>query len=97
LDIKGVETAGAIEVGLVVSVLPKGQEQYVAYTTSSKKAANGVTAVQAAYDSGGTFQKVAAGEYVYTFHTKAPTGFDASATHTIGIYAERDLSGPPTI
>ncbi len=95
LDKTGVQTAGTIEVGLVVAVLPKGQEQYTPYTTSVKNAPNGVSAVQAAYDSGGTFQEISSGEYVYTFATKAPAGFDAGATHTIGIYAERDLSGPP--
>ena len=95
LDMTGVQTAGSIEVGLVIAVLPKGQEQYVAYTTSTKTAPNGVSAVQAAYDQGGTFNEINPGEYVYTFATKAPAGFDASATHTIGVYAERDLSGPP--
>lgn len=51
-----------------------------------------MTAVQAAYDKGGTFTPGVAGQYTYTFATKAPAGFDATATHTIGIYAERDLS-----
>ena len=32
------------------------------------------------------------GEYVYTFATKAPAGFNAGATHSIGVYATRDLA-----
>jgi len=91
LDIDGVQTMGTLEVGLVAAVLPAGKSQYVAYTTSPKTA-NGQTAVQAAYDKGGTFQPGDPGVYTYTFGTKAPQGFDRSATHSIGIYAERDLT-----
>jgi OmcA/MtrC family decaheme c-type cytochrome len=32
------------------------------------------------------------GQYQYVFHTKAPAGFDTTATHTIGIYASRVLT-----
>jgi OmcA/MtrC family decaheme c-type cytochrome len=32
------------------------------------------------------------GQYQYTFHTTAPAGFDATATHTIGIYGSRTLT-----
>ena len=32
------------------------------------------------------------GVYKYTFATKAPTGFDAAATHTIGAYGSRNLT-----
>lgn len=92
LDINGVNTLGVLEVGLVAAVLPAGQHEYLAYTTSVKTTATGQKTVQAGYDSGGKFQQVNPGEYTYTFATKAPAGFDASATHTIGIYAERDLT-----
>jgi OmcA/MtrC family decaheme c-type cytochrome len=34
---------------------------------------------------------LAEGRYRYVFGTKAPSGFDASATHTIGIYGSRNL------
>ncbi len=52
----------------------------------------GVTAIQASSDSGGTYEKVADGEYMYTFATRAPLNFDRGATHTIGVYARRDLT-----
>jgi OmcA/MtrC family decaheme c-type cytochrome len=35
---------------------------------------------------------VGAGQYQYTFHTLAPSGFDVTATHTIGVYGTRDLT-----
>ena len=52
----------------------------------------GATADQASTDSGGTFTKTADGEYDYTFKTKAPAGFDATATHSVGCQASRSLS-----
>jgi OmcA/MtrC family decaheme c-type cytochrome len=60
-----------------------------------KERVGGVTGAnveQATTDSNLVFQKVAVGEYDYTFSTKAPAGFDKTATHTIGAYARRDLS-----
>ena len=47
---------------------------------------------QAAADSGGTYARLADGQYRYTFATKAPSGFPATVTHTIGIYGNRNLS-----
>jgi len=35
---------------------------------------------------------VGQGQYQYVFNTKAPAGFDVTATHTIGIYGSRDLT-----
>ena len=32
------------------------------------------------------------GDYTYTFKTKAPATFDATATHSIGVSAQRNLS-----
>src|SRR5262249_11511201 len=32
------------------------------------------------------------GDYTYVFKTRAPSGFDPTATHTIGVYGSRDLS-----
>ena len=47
---------------------------------------------QAGTDSGGTWKTNADGDYTYTFATKAPANFDATATHAIGVSAQRDLS-----
>ena len=93
LDQSGITTPGTIAPSFLAAYIPKGQAQYTSYITRTATAATGgATATQAAADSGGTTQTVALGEYVYTFHTKAPTGFDPTATHRIGIYGSRNLT-----
>ena len=93
LDRDGVFTPGPVSLSLVAAVLPKAERVYTAYTTRVRvAAATGRQATQAAADTGGTFTKVEDGLYKYTFRTKAPAGFDRTATHTIGVYASRNLS-----
>lgn len=93
LEMDGVTTPGPITARLVAAYIPKGQTQYVAYTTRVQTSPiTRVSATQANYDVGGTFTRVGDGEYVYTFATKAPANFDRSATHTIGIWAARNLA-----
>src|SRR6185312_12896046 len=41
---------------------------------------------------GGVLTTVTTGEYNYTFKTKAPTGWDPTATHRIAIYGSRNLT-----
>jgi hypothetical protein len=86
-------TPGPINLSFLAAYIPKRQLQYTSYITRTATAATGgATATQAAADSGGASQTVALGEYVYTFHTKAPSGFDPTATHRIGIYGSRNLT-----
>ncbi len=96
LDKDGLQTPGAISngsPGMIAAYIPKGKTQYVAYTTRPQTSPiTNKTAVQARNDTGGVWQQVADGEYVYTFATKAPAGFDKTATHTIGVYGNRNLS-----
>jgi OmcA/MtrC family decaheme c-type cytochrome len=93
LDTAGIQTPGTISNSFLAAYIPKGQAQYVSYTTRIATAATGgATATQAGADSGGTTQTVAVGEYIYTFKTKATTGFDATATHRVGIYGSRNLT-----
>ncbi|MBZ5603239.1 MAG: OmcA/MtrC family decaheme c-type cytochrome [Acidobacteriia bacterium] len=93
LDRLGVTTPGAVSISLIAATIPKSQEQYTAYTTRSQKSPiTGNTAIQAGADSGGTFTPNSDGTYTYTFKTKAPSGWDATATHTIGVYGSRDLT-----
>ncbi len=91
LDATGVTTPGTISVSYVAAVLPKGQEDYSAYTTRTATGTVIATTQQPGADSGGTLTSTAAG-YQYVFHTKASSGFDATATHTIGIYGSRNLT-----
>ena len=91
LDRTGVSTPGAIALNFIVATIPQGQLQYVDYITRSATGAVSGTVTQAAAESNGVFTQVGTG-YRYTFTTRAPSGFDRAATHTIGIYASRDLS-----
>ena len=96
LDISGVDTPGVIRSGnpsMVAAFIPKGQVQYTAYTTRVQTSPiTGRSATQAGADSGGRWVKVSDGVYTYTFGTKAPSGWDKSATHAVGCYANRDLT-----
>src|SRR5258708_4177861 len=94
LDKDGILTPGSISngsPGVIADVMPKDQRQFTAYTTRIETDANTKrTAVQAAADSGGVWTKVTDGQYTYTFKTKAPTGFDATAVHALGVYHSRN-------
>src|ERR1041385_7937167 len=85
LDRTGTFTPGAVSISMVAATIPKGQSQYISYATRTQKSPiTGNSAIQAAADSGGTFAQVSDGVYQYRFATRAPSGFDPAATHTIG-------------
>jgi len=94
LDRLGVATPGPVSMSFIAAYIPAGQTQYVSYTTTVAKPTlnNNPSQTQAANDSGGTFTTNAMGDYTYTFKTKAPTTFDATATHAIGVSAQRNLA-----
>ena len=93
LDAAGIQTPGPISPRFLAAYIPKGQEQYTSYiVTTATAVQGGATATQASGDSGGTTQTVNVGEYIYTFKTKAPAGFDATATHRIAVYGSRNLT-----
>ena len=91
LDMAGVTTPGAISLSFLAATIPHGQEQYVSYVTRAATGAVIPSTNQPAADSGGTTTPLGSGQYTYTFATKA-TGFDPTATQTIGIYGSRDLT-----
>jgi OmcA/MtrC family decaheme c-type cytochrome len=93
LDVSGIQTPGAISPRYISAYIPKGQEQFASYNVSTVAAVSGsATGTQAAGDSGGTTTTVAVGEYIYTFKTKAPAGFDPTLTNRVGIYGSRNLT-----
>src|SRR6185369_7762835 len=92
LDLAGVTTPGNINLSFVAAVLPNVQGQYTSYTTRAQSGKVLASTQQAGADSGGTSVQIGPGQYQYTFHTRAPSGFDASATHTIGLYGSRNLT-----
>ncbi len=91
LDRLGVQTPGIINPTLMLATIPKGQLQYTSYTTTVRNN-NGKTATVAAADAGGAWAQAADGSYTYTFNTKAPTGWDPTATHTLAVFGRRDLT-----
>src|SRR5215203_1058518 len=92
LDRDGIVTPGPVSTSFIAAHIPANQSQYVAYTTRSASGAVVPSTQQAAADSGGTYTRLADGQYRYTFATKAPSGFPTTVTHTIGLYGNRNLS-----
>lgn len=92
LDTKGATTPGMIALSFVASMLPNNSTDYVAYTLRAATGTLLTSTMQPGSDTGGTTTSLGSGQYQYTFGTKAPTGFDATATHTIGIYGSRNLT-----
>jgi hypothetical protein len=93
LDRLGVVTPGVVNTSFVAAYIPKAQTQYLAYTTRTQTSPiTGVSAVQAAADTGGTQQQVGEGTYTYTFGRALPANFDNTVTHTVVLYGNRNLS-----
>jgi OmcA/MtrC family decaheme c-type cytochrome len=93
LDISGVDSPGPISTKFVIATIPSGQTQYVSYITrTNADPASGRTTQQATSDSGGKYTPGVAGQYTYTFKTKVATAFNSHNTHSIGVWASRDLS-----
>jgi len=92
LDSAGVTTPGTISVSFVAAVLPNNLGDYTTYTTRAASGTVLATTEQPGADTGGVITTLGAGQYQYTFNTKAPSGFDTTATHTIGIYGSRNLT-----
>jgi OmcA/MtrC family decaheme c-type cytochrome len=93
LDREGITTPGNVNMSFVLARIPQDQPWYTSYTVRTQTSPiTGRAAVQAAADTGGRFEKVADGEYIYTFGTRLPAGYDRTATHSILVYGNRNLS-----
>jgi len=92
LDAAGMTTPGVVSLSFIAAYIPKGQEQYFAYTTKAATGAVSGTVTQPAGESTGVTTPGAPGQYTYTFTTQAPAGFDPTVTTTIGIYGSRNLT-----
>ncbi|MEE4294732.1 MAG: hypothetical protein V2I79_12275, partial [Xanthomonadales bacterium] len=93
LDRNGVMTPGPVSTSFILAYIPEGEEAYVAYTARvATSPITGDSAVQATSDSGGSYTDLGDGTYVYKFGTVLPDDYEAGATHSLGIYARRDLT-----
>lgn len=93
IDKDGLNTPGPVAISFVVSTLDKTTNQYRSYIFRTQTSPiTSVSAQQPTSENNGVFTKIADGEYIYTFRNKAPAGYDATATHTIGVYGNRNLT-----
>jgi len=91
LDINGVYTPGPISLSYISAYIPNNAEQYVTYNLRTNTGAAGTFNVPTG-DSGGVLTQLNSGQYQYVFKTKAPAGFDPTATNTVAVYGTRNMS-----
>jgi OmcA/MtrC family decaheme c-type cytochrome len=97
IDRLGKTTPGVVSLSYILAWYDPAARHYTAYTTRvqttpATSPRPGVSATQAGADSGGTVVDLETGHVRYTFRTVLPAGFDATKTHTLGIYATRNLT-----
>ena len=92
LDRSGVFTPGPVSTSFILAYIPEGAEAYMSYTKRIQTSPiTNESAEQATSDSGGTYTEVGDGVYKYKFGTVLPADYDMDTTHSLGIYARRDL------
>jgi len=97
LDRTGVLTPGVVATSFILAYLPPTTDRsipsYVDYSTrKASSTITGITTYQAGTDSGGSYTSLGNGVYTYKFGTVLPSNYNRAATHTLGIYATRDLT-----
>ena len=93
LDAAGVNTPGAVSLTYIASYIPKGSEQYVAYTTATATGSALGTVTRPTFEiGGGTLTSSSSGQYTYVFKAQAPSGFDPTVTTTVGMNGSRNLT-----
>src|SRR5271165_311574 len=92
LDAAGVDTPGVVSLAYVASYIPKGQAQYVAYTTSQVTGKALGTITRPFFELGGKPTSLGSGQYQYTYKAQAPAGFDPTVTTTVAVDGNRDLT-----
>ena len=92
LDRLGGETPGTVSASWQLARINPGDSQYTAYTTRIRtNQVTGQPVVQATSETNGTYTSLGSGVYKYTFSTRLPADYPAGATHTVGVFAIRDL------
>ena len=88
LDMLGVNTAGPIKIGYTLARIKPGDQQYTSYYVAPP---TGITQPKDFTDQGGTYQSLGDGVYKYTMGLQLPANFEKNATHTLGMWATRNL------
>lgn len=78
LDREGVFTPGDIDVRMMLTYIPQGEENKISYHPRSR-------------DRDGTYTSLGDGVYTYKFSDQLPEDYDADATHTLAVVTARDL------
>jgi OmcA/MtrC family decaheme c-type cytochrome len=96
LDRAGKVTPGPLSFSFVLAWWDPVLRQYTSYTTrqatSLPTSPIQQTVTQAGADGTGTWNDISIGHSTYTFKTVLPSGYDATKTTTLGIYATRNLT-----
>ncbi|MCM2316604.1 MAG: OmcA/MtrC family decaheme c-type cytochrome [Thermoanaerobaculia bacterium] len=98
LDRAGKITPGVVSTSWIFAYYSPDTREYTAYTTRTATGVAtspnpGATAIQASSDSpAGPYVELEMGHYTYKFTKVLPENYDKAKTHTIGIYATRNLT-----
>jgi OmcA/MtrC family decaheme c-type cytochrome len=93
LDAAGITTPGAVSLTYVASYIPKGQEQYVAYTTAPATGKALGTVTRPTFEEAGAGTPTSTpGQYQFTLTQMAPAGFDPTVTTTVAVVGSRNLT-----
>lgn len=93
LDASGVTTPGAVSLTYFAAAIPKGQEQYVSYTTGPETGKLLGTVTNPTFEEGGgMLTSTGPGQYSYVMTHLAPANFDPTITTTVGMAGSRNLT-----
>ncbi len=78
-------SSDGVRIRLVIARIENGERQYTSYITND----NGQPSSENSDD--GTLQDEGNGVFTYTFNFALPENFDRNVTHTVGIYADKEV------
>jgi OmcA/MtrC family decaheme c-type cytochrome len=92
LDRSGVDTPGALSVSVILSWYDPAGRYYTDYFTRAETDPVSGRKENQASTASGTWEDVAIGHALFHFTGALPADYDATKTHTLGIYATRAIN-----